>query len=90
MIAEVKRLRKSGLSWKRLEEFGLEYRFVAQYLQKKITYEEMIDKIQKESEHYAKRQMTWFKRDKRIMWIDSLKKTEKLVKKFIENKKAEG
>lgn len=62
MISEIRKLKKSGLSWKRLEEFGLEYRYIAQYLQKKINYQEMIEKIQKESEHYAKRQMTWFSR----------------------------
>ncbi len=83
MISEVKKLKKSGLSWKRLEEFGLEYRYIAQYLQKKMNYQEMIDKIQKESEHYTKRQMTWFKRDKRIYWINNYKKAEKLVKKFL-------
>ncbi len=76
-------MKKSGLSWKRLEEFGLEYRYIAQYLQKKMNYQEMIDKIQKESEHYTKRQMTWFKRDKRIYWINNYKKAEKLVKKFL-------
>ncbi len=83
MIAEVKKLRKSGLSWKRLEEFGLEYRFIAQYLQKKINYEGMKEKIQKESEHYAKRQMTWFKRGKQIKWIKTREEAEKLVKDFL-------
>jgi tRNA dimethylallyltransferase len=82
MVNEVKKLRKS-LSWKRLEEFGLEYRFVAQYLQNKITYQEMTDNIQKESEHFAKRQMTWFKRDKRIHWVETYKEAEKLVKTFL-------
>ena len=81
MLAEVKRLKKSGLSWKRLEEFGLEYKYIALYLQKKITKKEMIDRIQKESEHFAKRQMTWFNRDKRIKWIKDYKEAEKLVKK---------
>lgn len=80
MINEVKKLRKL-LSWKRLEEFGLEYRFVAQYLQNKLTYQEMINNIQKESEHYVKRQITWFKRDKRICWV----KTEKEAKKITDN-----
>jgi len=94
MIAEVKKLRKSGLSWKRLEEFGLEYRFIAQYLQGKIKYEEMIEKIQKESEYFAKRQMTWFKRhpapeqvrcraSKRIKWIKNYQEAEKLVQNFL-------
>lgn len=82
MVNEVKKLHKS-LSWERLEEFGLEYRFVAQYLHKKITYGEMVEKIQKESEHYAKRQMTWFKRDKRIKWIKNYKQAETTIKKFL-------
>ena len=87
MINEVKKLRKT-LSWKRLEEFGLEYRFVAQYLQNKISYQKMINNIQKESEQYAKRQMTWFKRDKRIKWIENYSQALKVSKKFI--KKEEG
>lgn len=82
MINEVKRLHKT-LSWKRLEEFGLEYRFVAQYLQNKITYQEMIDSIQIESEHYAKRQMTWFKKDSRIHWIKNIKEANQLIKNFL-------
>ena len=76
-----KKLRKS-LSWKRLEEFGLEYRFVAQYLQGKITYQEMADAIQIESEHYAKRQMTWFKKDKRIHWIENYAGAKLLIDNF--------
>jgi len=84
MINEVKKLHKRGVSWKRLEEFGLEYRWIAQYLQNKINYEEMFQLIQKETEHFAKRQMTWFKRDKRINWIKKQPEAEKLVKKFLE------
>ena len=68
IVAEVKKLHRLGLSFKRLEELGLEYRFAAQYLQNKITYRQLLDKIQLESEHFAKRQMTWFKKDKRIHW----------------------
>lgn len=91
MIVEVKELKKAGLSWKRLEEFGLEYRFIAQYLQGKLKYNEMIQKIQKESEHYAKRQMTWFSahggRNKRINWLKNYREAEKLVKEFLKEKK---
>ena len=82
MLAEIKKL-KSSLSWKRLEEFGLEYRWIAYYLQNKINYKEMIEKLQKEIEHFAKRQMTWFKKDKRIHWIKNQKEAEKLVKNFL-------
>jgi len=88
MIAEVKKLKKSGVSWKRLEEFGLEYRYIALYLQKKLSKQKMIKKLRKEIEHYAKRQMTWFKKDKRIIWINphtkiGLEKILKLSQKFI-------
>jgi tRNA dimethylallyltransferase len=84
MIDEVKKLHKSGVSWKRLEEFGLEYRYIALYLQNKMTYNEMIERLQKEIEHYAKRQMTWFKKDKRIKWVKNYPQAEKLVRKHID------
>lgn len=83
MIEEVKKLKESGLSWKRLEEFGLEYRWIARYLQGKIDYEEMVKKLQKDIEDFAKRQLTWFKRDKRIHWIKSFKEAKELVEEFI-------
>jgi len=83
MIAEVKRLHNQGVSWRRLEEFGLEYKYLALFLQNKISKEEMIERLQKEIEHYAKRQMTWFKRDSRIHWIKNQEKTRKLLTNFL-------
>lgn len=83
MVAEVKKLRKSGLSWKRLDDFGLEYRYLAKYLQGKLSREEMVEKLQKKIEHYAKRQMTWFKRNKKIHWIKNYKEAEKLIRLFL-------
>jgi tRNA dimethylallyltransferase len=87
MIKEIKKLHKDGVSWKRLEDFGLEYRFVAQYLQGKIKKNEMINLIQKESEQYGKRQMTWFKRDERICWIKDHREAKRLIKEFLEKNK---
>jgi tRNA dimethylallyltransferase len=86
MIAEVKKLRKSGLSWKKLEDFGLEYRWISKFLQKKISYEEMVEKLQKDTEHFAKRQMTWFKKDKRIRWINNTTRAEILIKNFLKER----
>ena len=93
IIMEVKKLHSKGLYWKRLEELGLEYRFVAQYLQNKLSYEEMLSKLQKEIEHFSKRQMTWFsahggsasggKHNPRIRWVKNQREAEKLVKNFI-------
>lgn len=83
MVEEIKKLKRCGLSWKKLDDFGLEYRYVSKCLQGKLSKEEMIERLQKEIEHYAKRQMTWFKRDKRIRWINSYKETENLIKEFL-------
>lgn len=69
MIKEIQNLHKNGLSWKRMEELGLEYRYAALYLQRKITKQEMLDKLNSEIYKYAKRQMTWFKRDPEIKWL---------------------
>ncbi|NTW75987.1 MAG: tRNA (adenosine(37)-N6)-dimethylallyltransferase MiaA [Candidatus Moranbacteria bacterium] len=63
MIEEVKRLHEQeGLSWKRLEGFGLEYRWCARFLQGMITREEMEAGIMKDSLYYAKRQMSSLRR----------------------------
>lgn len=69
MIAEVKKLHEAGLSWKRLEELGLEYKYLALYLQNKITKEEMLLEIEAKSWQFAKRQIRWFKRNKKIRWF---------------------
>lgn len=82
MVAEVEKLHKNDLSWKRLEELGLEYRFVAQYLQNKISYEEMVKVLEMAIWHFAKRQITWFKRDKRIKWVGNNKEAENLIRKL--------
>jgi tRNA dimethylallyltransferase len=83
MIREVKNLHhKHGVSWKRLESFGLEYKWIALYLQNKITEKEMKEKLLQEIKNYAKRQMTWFQKDKRIEWIVSYTNIEKKIKKF--------
>lgn len=77
MIREVKKLRKEGVSWKRLESFGLEYKNVALFLQKKISQEQMKKNILRESWHYAKRQLSWLRRWEKqgaqIHWISDQK-----------------
>ncbi len=83
MIQEVKRLREEKISWKRLEGFGLEYKWIALYLQKKIDRSKMIYSLQKDIEHFAKRQMTWFKKDKNVKWITDYKKAKNLLRDFL-------
>jgi tRNA dimethylallyltransferase len=69
MLKEAERLHDDGLSFKRMEELGLEYRYLARLLQKKITKQQFTKELQNEIWHYVKRQRTWFKRDKTISWI---------------------
>ena len=70
MINEARKLHRQGLSWKRMHGLGLEYKYMALYLQDKISKQEMAKKLESEIYQYAKRQMTWFKRDKEIKWFD--------------------
>ena len=69
LLKEVQNLHKKGLSWKRMAEIGLEYKIVSLFLQNEISKPEMIQRMQTETWQYAKRQMTWFKRDKNIVWL---------------------
>lgn len=73
MIEEVRKLNAAGLTWTKLESFGLEYRFVSRYLQKLITFEEMGKKLNTAIHQFAKRQETWFRRMEKkgivINWI---------------------
>lgn len=62
MVKEVQDLHAFGVSWKRLEDLGLEYRYLALYLQKKLTRQEMLVELEMAIWHYAKRQRTWFKK----------------------------
>ncbi|MBP9771788.1 MAG: tRNA (adenosine(37)-N6)-dimethylallyltransferase MiaA [Candidatus Pacebacteria bacterium] len=85
MEREVGALKKSGVSWKRFDALGLEYRYIARYLQGKISKKEMVAELLKESIAYSKRQMTWFKRNQKIQWFKpgETKKIEKLTQSFL-------
>lgn len=75
MIDEVEDLLKSGLSPADLEYYGLEYKFITQFLQKQFSYNYMVEHLNIAIRQFAKRQMTWFRRMERngfkINWIDA-------------------
>jgi tRNA dimethylallyltransferase len=62
LVAEVERLLDTGVTFARLNSLGLEYRYLAWYLQGKIDYETMVSKLSTAIYRFAKRQKTWFKR----------------------------
>lgn len=74
MIEEVQGLLDQGISHEKLEYFGLEYRFVSQYLEGKLSYNDMFQKLNSAIHQYAKRQDTWFRKVERrgetIHWLD--------------------
>lgn len=74
---------------KKYEEFptamqGLGYKEVVSYLKKEITKEEMIEKLKMETRRYAKRQLTWFRKDENIKWIDGLAPLEQNIQCILE------
>lgn len=85
MIREVKNLHsKERLSWKKIESFGLGYFWIPKYLKGEIRIkEELFEKIFQAEKDYAKRQMTWFRKDKRIVWLEKYQSIEKEIINFI-------
>ena len=73
MIEEVQGLINNGMKLDRLKYFGLEYKFIGQYLFNKISYQDMLEKLNYAINRFSKRQMTFFRRmEKRglsITWI---------------------
>ena len=63
IIREARKLHANGLSYKRMYVLGLEYRYAEMYLQNKINLKEMTEMLNTAIRQYAKRQMTWFKRN---------------------------
>ena len=62
---------------------ALYYRFVRDFLEKKITKKELVAKLIRADRQYAKRQMTWFKKDPQIHWVDSPAMAKSLVRHFL-------
>ena len=69
LIAEVQNLLENGVTHARLEELGLEYRYVSKYLQGELTEAEMLITLETRIKQFAKRQLTWLKRDDTIEWF---------------------
>lgn len=82
LISEVKKL-SNKYSWDFPAMSGIGYKQIGQYLRKEISKTEAIELIKRDTRRYAKRQMTWFRRDKRINWVENRQQAERLIKKFL-------
>ena len=89
MIEEIERLHDEGVSWERLDFLGLEYRYVAEYLQGKTNFQEMRDKLLIKIRQFAKRQDIWFRKMEReghtIHWLPegNFEQGKQLVEDFL-------
>ena len=88
MVEEVKALLDEGIPADDLIYYGLEYKFVTEYLTGKITYDEMFTRLEIAIHQFAKRQMTWFRgmerRGFKIHWIDATLPREEKVSQIIQ------
>ena len=73
MVEEVKSLLEEGVSEEFMVKLGLEYKYLTWYLTGKIGYAQMKEELGNAIKKFAKRQMTWFRRDPRIHWLDMSK-----------------
>lgn len=86
LVGEVQKLLNMGYSAKLNSMQGLGYRHIIDYLYGKTTLSEAIYLISRDTRHYAKRQYTWFLRDKNIVWLDISKEgKEKIISNIVKN-----
>jgi tRNA dimethylallyltransferase len=87
MIEEVEALIKDGVPTETLVYYGLEYKYIAQFLSKELSYNAMVEKLNIAIHQFSRRQMTWFRKMERegfkIHWIDGLLPMDEKVSKVL-------
>ena len=81
LVDEVKKIMDMGISVESTAMQAIGYKEIAEYLDGNITLEEAIDKIKQGSRRYAKRQLTWYRRNERVNWIKSIEEVLKILNK---------
>ena len=86
LLKEVKSLKQMGLSKHNISMQGIGYKEIIEYLEGDVSLETAIENIKQNTRHMAKRQVTWFKREKDVIYIDpySFENNEKIVDYMIE------
>jgi tRNA dimethylallyltransferase len=89
MVQEVRNLLNRGISQVRLEALGLEYRFISLWLRGEFATEEaMIERLKYAIHDFTRRQLTWFRKDTRIVWLEGndIERAIQLVREFLQEK----
>lgn len=85
LLKEVEMLLKRNYSWELPSMSGIGYRQFRDYFEKKCTLDQAIERLKVDSRRYARRQLTWFKRDDRIKWASKYEEAEKMVSDFLQD-----
>ncbi len=82
MIEEIENIHKNGVSYKKLKNFGLEFKWTSRYLQNEIPFEVMKKGLSTAIIQFAKRQMTWLKKNQEILWTKKTQTNKDLCNKI--------
>jgi len=85
IVNEIKCLLKQSYSWDLPSMSGVGYRQFREHLEGKESLEQALEKLKQETKHFAKKQLTWFKRDSRIHWTRTVEEAEELIVKFLKD-----
>ncbi|MDD5043495.1 MAG: tRNA (adenosine(37)-N6)-dimethylallyltransferase MiaA [Patescibacteria group bacterium] len=83
LLQETKKLVKKGFGWGLPAMSGIGYKQMGMYLRGEVSWDEAVRILKRDTRHYARRQMIWWRKDKRIKWAKDYKKAERLVKRFL-------
>jgi tRNA dimethylallyltransferase len=87
LLKEIESLLKQKYSWDLPSMSGIGYKQFKGYFEKEYSLDRAIELLKRDTRRYARRQLTWFKRDKTIKWCEDYKEAEKLVDKFLKEDK---
>ena len=83
LVKETKKLLAKGYDFTKPAFSAHGYKHIKDYLQHRITLHVALDRMRQDTQRYAKRQMTWFKADKRIHWVNDYREAEQLIQGFL-------
>lgn len=84
LVTEIENLVKQSYGWNLPSMNGIGYRQFKDYFEGKTSLEETIELLKRDTKHYARRQMTWFRRDSRIKWCATLDEADTLIADFLQ------
>lgn len=83
LVDEIRELLRQRYSWKLSSMSGVGYRQFRRFFEGHCSIEEAVERLERDTRQFARRQMTWFRRDKRIRWCKNIDEAEKMIEEFL-------